>query len=142
MKQSLIELMGIDKLSKSIQEKATTAFDKMLLEQGHPDDSLKMLVFIHALGGHKLNEKIQRDLIDKACIIVEYERHNTPIPIDLFKWDSTAERPRAINEEIRKDCYRWGKKESVRTDGGTEKIKASNYRWEQNAYGTTQGVKS
>ena len=89
-----------------------------------------------------MNEEIQRDLIDKACIIVEYERHNTPIPIDLFKWDSTAERQRMLNETVKKDHYRWGKNESIKIDGNSDKIKASNYRWEQNAYGTTQGVKS
>ncbi len=144
MKQQLIELFGIDKLSKSTQKKAIDAYDKLLLETGHPDDSLQMRVFIAALGGHKLDEDIQTDLIEKSCMIVEMERHNMPIPASMFKWDSNAETPRALNEQIRKDCYRWGKNESVRTDGGTEKIKASDYRWSQDdSIGSVQeGAKS
>ena len=142
LKQALIELFGIDKLSKATQTKAINAYDKLLTETGNPYDSIQMRVFIAALGGHKLNEDVQTDLIEKSCMIVELERHDMPIPASMFKWDSTAETPRALNEQIRKDCYRWGKNESVRTAGGTDKIKVSDYQWEQNAYGTTQGAKS
>jgi len=145
LKQQLIELFGIDKLSKATQIKAVNAYDKLLTETGHPDDSLQMRVFIAALGGHKLNEEIQRDLIEKSCMIVEMDRHEMPIPASMFKWDSTAETPRALNEQIRKDCYRWGRKETVKIDSdNSDKIKASDYRWSQDdSIGSVQeGVKS
>ena len=146
LKQQLIELFGIHKLSKQSKtsaDKAIVAFDKLLTETSDPYESLQMRVFIAALGGHKLNEEIQTELIEKACLIVELERHDMPIPASMFKWNSDTETPRALNEQINKDVYRWGKNESVQTDGGIEKIKASDYQWEQqNAYGTTQGAKS
>ena len=59
LKQALIELFGIDKLSKATKKKDINAYDKLLTETGNPYDSLQMRVFIAALGGHKLNESIQ-----------------------------------------------------------------------------------
>jgi hypothetical protein len=143
LKKELKELFGIDKQSKTSADKAITAFDKLLTETGDPNESLQMRVFIHALGGHKLNEEIQTELIERSCMIVEMVRHDTPIPASLFKWDSNSETPRALNEQISKDTYRWGRKESVRTNTDADKIKVSDYRWSQDdSLGSVQeGVK-
>jgi hypothetical protein len=131
LKTKLIELFGIDKQSKTSADKAIAAFDKLLTETGDPNESLQMRVFVHALGGHKLNEETQTELIERSCMIVEMVRHDMPIPASLFKWNSDSETPRMVNEEIKKDCYRWGKNESVKTNTGTDKIKVSDYRWSQ-----------
>ena len=135
MKQQIIELLNIKKLNKETQEKAIAAFDKLLLETGHPDDSLQMRVLIHALSGHKLNEDIQTALRNRIGIIIEYERHNTPIPADMFKWSQGLHSSPApmINEDMfKKDYFRWGKNDvTVKTDGGTDKIKISNYNWKE-----------
>ena len=147
LKQQLIELFGIDKLSKQSKtsaDKAITAYDKLLTETSDPYDSLQMRVFIAALGGHKLNEEIQTELIEKARLIVEMERHDMPIPAAMFKWNSDTETPQALTEQISKEVYRWGNIESVQTDGHADKIKVSDYRWSQDdSIGSLQeGVKS
>ena len=131
MRKQILELFNINKLNKPTQEKAVAAFDKLLLETGHPDQSLYMRVFIHALGGHRLDEAVQVDLRDKISGIVELERHGVTIPASMFKWDSSAAQPLMVNEDMKVANYRWGKSETVKTIGTEDKIKKSSYKWRE-----------
>ena len=130
MNEQTKELLNIKKLKSGQQEKAIAAFDKLILETGVPDDSLQMRVLLHALDGHKVSEDVQTALRNQLAIIVEYCRHGAVIPKDFFKWDSSSS-AKMINEEMfKKDYFQWGKNNgAIKTDGGPEKMKVSDYRW-------------
>ena len=141
MKQKLIELYGIDRQPESIQEKAISAFDKLVHESGNPDESANLRIFLHSLGVHQLNESILNEMRDKTCAIIEHLRNNTAIPASMFKWHSYAESPKMVNE-VNKSDFRWQKDETVRLDGNKNKIKKSDYKWGQSgSYGSIQEAK-
>ena len=141
MKPQLIELFGIDKLNESTRNTAQSAFSKLLIETGDPDESPYMREFLGSLGVHRLPDELQNDIREKAAVIVELERNGKKISAKDFKWNNFSSNPQPINE-VKKSDFHWHTYRQVKTAGSTEKIRKDQFRWSQkDAYGSaTEGI--
>jgi predicted small metal-binding protein len=142
LKTQIAEIFGIDKLEKQNPQKAQDALDSWDRIINDDNAETQKRVFLHALGAHRLNETIQHDLIEKLELIIQLTKDNKPIPKSLYEfYYNTPETPKpAINEVMKKEYWNFDKqKESVKTYGGTDVIKADSFRWSQkDSYGSNQ----
>jgi hypothetical protein len=146
MKDNIAELFNITALENENPKRAQAAIKSWDMIMENDNAEIQKRVFLNALGVHKLDEKIQIDMIDKLELVVECALKEKPIPKSLHEFYYGATEPAPVlNETVKADNFKWskdiGKSQSnvAFMSEKVEPIKKDLFHWGQSSsYGSQQ----